>query len=116
MTTASTYDYRASEQMAPRILTFFGILLSNGGAFFVLLFWSMGAGHLLTNNGGLINLLQLEGIMLTLFWAYPVVVVLSLSAWLFYLFRMDKIALPIAAAPIGLFVIYYLYLVFFYSF
>ena len=115
MTTASTYDYRASEQMAPRILTFFGILLSNGGAFFVL-FWSMGAGHLLTNNGGLINLLQLEGIMLTLFWAYPVVVVLSLSAWLFYLFRMDKIALPIAAAPIGLFVIYYLYLVFFYSF
>ncbi|HEX7003073.1 MAG TPA: hypothetical protein VF168_02670 [Trueperaceae bacterium] len=94
-----------------RVLTFFGILLSNVGSFGITLFWVMGAIHLWQTNGGQINLLGLEGLSLVLFWALPLVVVVSLAAWLLYLAKLDLPALALAAAPIGLTVLYYLWLV-----
>lgn len=94
-----------------RILTFFGILLSNAGSFGIAFFWLIGAIQLLRGDSAHINLLYLEGLPLILFWALPVVVVLSLASWLLYLARLDLPALALAAAPIGLTVLYYLWLV-----
>ncbi|MEX2534869.1 MAG: hypothetical protein WD273_04635 [Trueperaceae bacterium] len=105
-----TYDNEV-ERDGNRVLGFFGLLLSNIGSFGILFFWLIGAVHLWSGNGGQINLLGLDGFALVLFWSFPVVVMLSLAAWLLYLARLDLPALGLAAAPIGLAVLYYLWLV-----
>lgn len=112
MTTAHSngHDHDIARE-STRILTFYGILLSNLGSFGILYFWMTGAVQLLTERGGPINLIYLEGLPLVLFWALPVVVVVSLASWLLYLARLDLLALGLAAAPIGLTVLYYLWLV-----
>ena len=112
MTTVHTF--RNDDELAGesnRILAFFGILLSNVASFGILFFWLTGAVHLWRSNGGQINLLALDGLPLLLFWALPFVVLASLAAWLLYLARLDLPALALAAAPIGLTIIYYLWLV-----
>lgn len=95
-----------------RILTFYGILVANGLAFGALLFWLIGAIRLLSGSGGLINQLELGGVELGLYWAMPVVVVLSLLSWLAYLLKLDQVALAIAGSPLAVGVLYYLWLVF----
>ena len=112
MTTVYTHPH--NEELARegnRILAFFGILLSNIGSFGIMFFWLIGAIHLWQRNGGQVNLLALDGFALVLFWALPFVVIVSLAAWLLYLARLDLPALALAAAPIGLTVLYYLWLV-----
>ena len=112
MTTAYSHTY--DDDIAGegnRILSFFGILFSNVGSFGIMFFWLIGAIHLWTGNGGQINLIALDGLPLLLFWAFPLVVIVSLAAWLLYLARLDLPALALAAAPIGLAVLYYLWLV-----
>lgn len=111
MTTASSLRYDEIEREGNRVLSFYGILLSNVGAFGILFFWLTGAIHLWSGNGGLINVLGLAGLPLLLFWLFPVVVLLSLAGWLLYLARQDLLALGLAAAPIGLAALYYLWLV-----
>lgn len=111
MTTAESSLYAETERDANRILSFYGLLFANLGSFGILFFWLMGAIHLWSGNGGQINTLGLSGLALTGFWVYPIVVIVSLAAWLLYLARLDLPALGLAAAPIGLAVLYYLWLV-----
>lgn len=111
MTTSEMGLSDRSEREANRILAFYGVLLANLGSFGILFFWLIGAINLLTGNGGQITLLGLDGIGLVAFWTFPVVVVLSLASWPLYLARLDLPALGLAGAPIGLAVLYYLWLV-----
>lgn len=110
----SAYHQRHEDEIARegyRVLTFFGILLSNIGSFGILYFWTTGAIQLLFEVGGHLDLLNLDGLPLLLFWSLPIIVIVSLAAWLLYLARLDLPALGLAAAPIGLTVLYYLWLV-----
>jgi hypothetical protein len=111
MTTAISGRHDETEREANRVLSFYGILLANAGSFGILFFWLLGAIHLWTGNGGQINLVGLEGLALVAFWVFPLLVVLSLGGWLLYLARLDLPALGLAGAPIGLAVLYYLWLV-----
>lgn len=111
MTGTDARSFSDNGQEGARILGFYGVLLANLASFGVLFFWIIGAMHLLTGNGGLMNELGLDGLALVLFWAYPLVVVLSLAAWLLYFARLDLPALAVAGSPVGLVVLYYLWLV-----
>ena len=111
MTTVYSQAHDDIAREGNRILTFFGILLSNIGSFGITFFWLTGAIHLWQTNGGQINLLALDGLSVVLFWALPLIVILSLASWLLYLARLDLPALALAASPIGLTVLYYLWLV-----
>ncbi|MEX2542473.1 MAG: hypothetical protein WD314_11720 [Trueperaceae bacterium] len=111
MTTAELGTSDQSERESNRVLGFYGLLLANLGSFGILFFWLIGAIHLWTGNGGQVTLLGLDGLALVAFWVFPVVVVLSLASWLLYLARLDLPAFGLAGAPIGLAVLYYLWLV-----
>jgi hypothetical protein len=111
MTTVDTLRNDDIAREGSRILGFYGVLLANVASFGILFFWLTGAIHLWSGNGGQIALLGLEGFALLLFWAYPVVALLSLAAWLLYLARLDLLALGLAGAPLALSVLYYLWLV-----
>lgn len=111
MTTVEMGLSDQSEREANRILGFYGLLLANLGSFGILFFWLTGAIHLWTGNGGQVTLLGLDGLALIAFWVFPLIVVLSLASWFLYLARLDLLALGLAGAPIGLAVLYYLWLV-----
>lgn len=111
MTIAETRLHDETEREAVRVLSFFGVLLGNLGSFGILFFWLTGAIQLLSGNGGQILLLGLEGVGLVLFWAFPLVVLISLAAWVLYLGRLDLPAVGLAGAPVALVVAYYLWLV-----
>jgi hypothetical protein len=94
-----------------RALVVFGMLAAHLGAFGVLYFWLVGAILLFTGNGGQILDLHLTDIERTLYLAYPLVVLLSLSGWGFYALRRDLPALGLAGLPVLLAVAYFIYLV-----
>lgn len=109
-----TVAYDAHHHDAPdegQALGFFGIALANLLTFGILYFWIMGAVLLVTQNGGLIVELGLTGTLRTLYFAYPVIALLSLTCWLFYLARREIAALLVAGTPIALATLYYLWLV-----
>ena len=94
------------------MLGVYGIILGLLPAVLILVFWSMGALHLLTGNGGLINELQLTGAWRFLFLSYPVVLVLALLAALgAFALKRYKEAAGIAMLPVAGVLVYYLALV-----
>ncbi len=108
MQTASV-DPRPVEPNSERVMAVYGILAGVGGSLFIALFWTIGAVLLITNNGGLLTQLDLRGAWLWLFYAYPFVTLLCAAlAALLYMFRRHLEAAGIAAAPIGLVVLYFL--------
>ena len=95
-----------------RVLGVYGIILGILPGALVLIFWAMGALHLLTGNGGLINELQLTGAWRFLFLSYPVVLVLAFLAALgAFAIKRYKEAAGIAMLPVIGVVVYYLALV-----
>ena len=95
-----------------RVLGVYGIILGALPAALILIFWSMGAVHLFTGNGGLINELQLTGAWRFLFLSYPVVLVLALLAALgAFALKRYKEAAGIAMLPLAGVLVYYFALV-----
>ena len=95
-----------------RVLALFGVILAGIGSLGILFFWSMGAIGLLTNDGGQILDLRLAGIWLTLFWALPVVVLVSIAGAIgLFALRRHKEAVGLAGLPIIATIAYYLALV-----
>ena len=95
-----------------RVLSLFGVILAGIGSLGILFFWSMGAIGLLTNDGGQILDLRLTGIWLTLFWALPVVVLVSIAGAIgLFALRRHKEAVGLAGLPIIATIAYYFALV-----
>lgn len=98
-----------SEPDNARVLSVYGIILGIGGSLFVMLFWAMAAVLVITNNGGLITELNLQGAWLWSFYAYPFVALLASAAAVFlYMARRHLEAVGTSFAPIGLLVLYFL--------
>ncbi|HZJ09637.1 MAG TPA: hypothetical protein VFD39_08085 [Trueperaceae bacterium] len=95
-----------------RVLGVYGIILGALPALFILVFWSMGAKLLITDNGGYINQLQLTGAWRWLYFSYPVVLLgsmlLALGA---FVLNRYKEAAGLAMLPFIGTVAYYLALV-----
>lgn len=89
----------------------YGLLGAHLGAFGVLLFWIMGMILLFTGNGGQILDMHLTELERTLYLAYPVVVLVSFGAWIFYALKRDLLALGLAGLPVVAAIGYYVYLV-----
>ena len=111
-----TTTTHAVERTGARTVAFYGVLLANIGSFGILFFWLIGSILLVTRNGGQIFLLELDGVDRWLYFAFPVVVLVSLGAWLLHLLRLDRAAVALAGLPIVSAVLYYIYLVSFRSF
>jgi len=95
-----------------RVLGVYGIILGALPGALVLIFWTMGAVHLLTGNGGLINELQLTGAWRVLFFSYPVVLLVAVLAALgAFALKRYKEAAGIALLPVAGVILYYLALV-----
>lgn len=96
-----------------RVLSLFTALALQLAGFGLLLFWTMGAVLLLTRNGGQFVELNLSGWTLTYYWLYPAfLLVFSLVGWLFFWKRQDLLATAALSAPVGLMLLYYLFLAF----
>jgi hypothetical protein len=81
-----------------------------GGA--ILYFWLMGAIHLLTDTGGLIHMLELDGIWRLLFLAYPFVFLASLLVGgVLFLLKRDLAAVGSMGLPVVAAIGYYFALV-----
>lgn len=92
-----------------RSLIIFGLAFSAIGALGILFFWVISAILLITENGGLILQIELDGLWLTAYWAYPFVAFAALAAaGVLYLMKRDQAALGVAGAPVALSVLYYL--------
>lgn len=107
----------ATPQLRPaedgRALALFGVIAGIGLGLFVTIFWAIGALLVFTNNGGIITELDLKGLWLVLFYAYPVVlVVFSGIAIALFAARRELEAVAAAMTPVGLVVLYYLALLF----
>lgn len=95
-----------------RVLGLLGVLLTQVAGLGLLVFWAMGAVLLLTNNGGQLTELGLSGLARTFYLLYPVfLVVFSALGWLLFWLRRDLLANMAMAAPVGLMVLFYLYLI-----
>lgn len=95
-----------------RVLGLLGVLLTQVAGLGLLVFWAMGAVLLLTNNGGQITELELTGLERAFYLLYPVfLVVFSALGWLLFWVRRDLLANLTMAAPVGLMVLFYLYLI-----
>jgi hypothetical protein len=92
--------------------TIFGIAAGALGGGAVLYFWLMGAIHLLTNTGGLILMLELEGIWRLLFLAFPFVFLASLLVGgVLFLLKRDLAAVGVMGLPVVAAIGYYFALV-----
>lgn len=95
-----------------RVLSLFNALMLQVLGLGVLLFWSMGAVLLVTQNGGQINELNLAGFGRTFYWLYPLfLAVFSLIGWALFWVRRDLLAALSFSAPLGLMLLFYLTLV-----
>lgn len=95
-----------------RVLSLFGIILQSIGSLGILFFWTIGAIGLLTNNGGQILELGLTGIWRLLFWALPILVVVSIAGAVgLFALRRHKEAAGLAGLPIIATLVYYFALV-----
>jgi hypothetical protein len=84
-------------------------LLGGGG---ILYFWVMGAVLLLRGAEGQIQFLQAEPLWRTLYWAYPLVFVLSLViGGVLLALRRDLASVAAAGAPVALAIGYYFALI-----
>jgi|GEM_PF-987268 len=102
-------DIKANE--FDRVLTVFGILAGHLGSFAVLYFWLTGAILLFTGNGGqLVEIVDLNSVERMLYLAYPVVVLVSFIAWLFFALKRDLVAIGVAGLPVVCAVLYFFYL------
>lgn len=108
--TMSTTAYSIDRNGA-RTAAFYGVLLANIGSFGILFFWIIGTILLLTRNGGQIMDVALDGFTRTLYFAYPIAVIVSLAAWLLHFAKRDRAAVALAGLPIVATLLYYLYLV-----
>lgn len=86
-----------------------GVLLTAVAVMGTVYFWIMGAVLLVTNNGGQINRLSLDGVAGFLFYAYPVIAVIALllAVGLLLLKRPSE-AVGIAGLPLVGLIAYYL--------
>lgn len=113
MDIASTNTAQLRPAEDGRALALFGIIAGIGLGFMVLIFWAMAAMLVFTNNGGMVTDLNLRGLWLVLFYAYPVVLVVfaGISVALFAMKReLESVA--VAMMPVGFVVLYYLALLF----
>ena len=95
-----------------RVLALYGIILAAIPSLGILFFWAMGAIALLTGNGGQILDLQLSGLWRTLFFALPVVVLVSLAGAMgLFALRRHREAVGLAGLPIVATLAYYFALV-----
>ena len=95
-----------------RVLALFSSLALQVAGLGVLVFWVMGVVFLITGNGGQIVDIYLTGFWRTLYFLYPVaLVVFSSAGWFLFYTRRDLLAILTLAAPVGLVVIYYLILI-----
>src|SRR5690625_5324729 len=87
-------DIKANE--FDRVLTVFGILAGHLGSFAVLYFWLTGAILLFTGHGRqLVEIFDLNSVERTVYLAYPVVVLVSFIAWLFFARRRELVAIGV---------------------
>jgi len=108
-TDQTTYDDAVDNE---RVLSLYGIILAGIGGLGILFFWAMGAIGLLTNDGGLMLELQLTGLWRTLYFALPVVVLVSLAGAVgLFALRRHKEAAGLAGLPIIATLAYYFALV-----
>jgi hypothetical protein len=92
--------------------TILGIAAGALGGGAVLYFWLMGAIHLLTDTGGLIHMLELDGIWRLLFLAYPFVFLASLLVGgVLFLLKRDLAAVGSMGLPVVAAIGYYFALV-----
>jgi hypothetical protein len=92
--------------------TILGVAAAALGGGAILYFWLMGAIHLLTDTGGLILMLELEGIWRLLFLAYPFVFLGSLLVGgVLALLKRDLAAVGVMGLPIVAAIGYYFALV-----
>jgi hypothetical protein len=95
-------------QTADRSGTIYGwvfALLGGGG---ILYFWVMGAVLLFTGNGGQVQMLHLEPLWRTLYWAYPIVFIGSvIVGGALAALRRDLLSVGVAGAPVVFAVLYY---------
>lgn len=92
--------------------TILGVAAAALGGGAILYFWLMGAIHLLTDTGGLILMLQLEGIWRLLFLAYPFVFLGSLLVGgVLALLKRDLAAVGVMGLPVVAAIAYYFALV-----
>lgn len=95
-----------------RVLSLYGIILASIGALGILFFWSMGTIGLLTNDGGQILDLRLTGLWRTLYFALPVVVLVSVAGAVgLFALRRHKEAVGLAGLPVIATLVYYFALV-----
>lgn len=96
-----------------RVFTLFNALALQIAGLGVLLFWTMGAIFLITGSGGQINHMAFSSLGRTLFFLYPVALaIFSLLGWFLFYIRRDLLAVMTLSAPVGLVVLYYLFVVF----
>lgn len=108
MQTASLEPAPVLEPRNDRVMAVYGILAGIGGSLFIGLFWSIGVVLLITNNGGLLTELRLQGAWLWLYYAYPFVTLFCAAvAALLYMMRRHLVAVAFAGAPIVGVIAYY---------
>lgn len=91
-----------------RTLALYGFLFGALGTFAVLFFWIISTVLLLMNNGGTIIDLALTGWWRTAYFAYPVVALGAAAlGGVLFLVKRDLMAVAVAAAPVGLTMLYY---------
>lgn len=91
-----------------RTLALYGLIFAIAGALFVLLFWAIGAINLQT-GAGLISQLELSGLWLTAFYAYPFVTFVGVVGGLIaFLANRNEAALGLAGLPVAGVTLYYL--------
>ena len=95
-----------------RVLTLFSALLLQLVGLGVLFFWVMGLILLFTGNGGQINDLNLSGLPLIVYYAYPALLGLfSVIGWFAFWRKLDFVALGALSAAPGLLLLLYIGLV-----
>ena len=96
-----------------RVFALFNVLALQVAGLGVLLFWAMGVVYFFTGTGGQFNEIAFSGLGKTLYYLYPVaLVVFSLIGWLFFWIRRDLLAVLALSAPVGLVALYYFFLIF----
>ena len=111
MTSTNTPQLKPADD--GRALALFGIIAGIGLGFMLLIFWAMAAVLVITNNGGMITDLNLQGIWLVLFYSFPIVLVVfsGISVALFAARRhLESVA--VSMLPTGFFVLYYFALIY----
>jgi hypothetical protein len=96
-----------------RIMSLFSVLAVQVAGLGVLFFWVIGAVlRFFPNKGGQINLIQLEGLPGTVFFAYPALLaIFFIIGWLAYWRKSDLVAVGASSVPLGIMLFLYLYLI-----